>query len=337
MTTEIGSSHTVNNDTSSFAAAELIALLGSDNTATGNNGVDIGKYLSDPTNILNLVSTTTGDTNEALKRELIQSANTTTNNNNNAAAQAPTACVTINNQLTALIPPISREVLQLVEELHLSEVEGLCLYVRAREEVGRLMVGDGSSNGGGSNGGGSNGGAASSNSSAEEEDDFVTMLIEGGRVGFEKSQQQQGSSSSNTTTTMQTDSNNTQQQPPPPSRIIQTARRLFFHERSALLSTVYNLIRHRVEAYTTLVSNEDHDGDDDNDRGTNKSSTSAVLVATDQLVTNGLVDNLIKTVRELTGVMEGIANGLRNGGGGAGAASSTTTATPPPSSTGFGT
>jgi len=163
-------------------------------------------------------------------------------------------------------------------------------------------------------------------------------LIEGGRVGFEKSRQhhQQQGSSSNNTTTMQTDSSSNTQ--PPPSRIIQTARRLFFHERSALLSTVYNLIRHRVEAYTTLVSNEDHDDDDNIDRGNNKSSsTSAVLVATDQLVTNGLVDNLIKTVRELTGVMEGIANGLRNGGGaGAGAASNTTTP-PPGGPTGFGT
>ncbi|KAK1735048.1 hypothetical protein QTG54_014114 [Skeletonema marinoi] len=185
MTTEIGSSHNVvNNDTtSSFAAAELIALLGSDNT-TGNNGgpagIDIGKYLSDPTNILNLTTTTTGNTNnEALKQQLIQSANTTTNNTNNNTA--PTACVTINNQLTALIPPISRE-------------------------------------------------------------------------------------------------------------------------------------------------------------GSSKNGSSAVLVATDQLVTNGLVDNLIKTVRELTGVMEGIANGLRNGGGaGAGAASTTTAATPPGGPTGFGT
>ncbi|KAL7435715.1 hypothetical protein ACHAXM_004800 [Skeletonema potamos] len=142
---------------------------------------------------------------------------------------------------------------------------------------------------------------------------------------------------------MQTDSNNNNQQQQQSSsllptattsRIIQTARKIFFHERSALLSTVYNLIRHRVEAYTDIISHDDDDDNNDNHGGggtnyneygdeynrgissgggsSSNGTSDTILVATDQLVTNGLVMNLIKTVRELSLLMEDIANGLRS-------------------------
>ena len=64
------------------------------------------------------------------------------------------------------------------------------------------------------------------------------------------------------------------------------ALRLHFHERTATLRTIMDLIRHRVEVYDNVVDSR-------------STATESILIATDQLLDAGLVTNLIKYI-ELT-------------------------------------
>ena len=319
-----------------FASIEMIRLLATDNN--NNNGGGMGKSLSDLAPIIQLHSSTHPSLRSALVSTAASHAtnNNNTNNNNSMPNTASTPCVTINSQNTALIPPVAKDIVTLMEELHLEEVQAVALYVWANEVVNQSQQQqfDGSD-------------------MDDDSGEFVNMLIQGGKVGFESnnyssSSQQLQNNNSNTTATatdkMDTDtSNQQQQQQTKPSRIIQKARQLYFRERSALLATVHNLICHRVEAYTELVVSSEEEIDNGEtttttstsggDKSNNNSNVnkSAVLMATDQLIANGLVDSLIKTVKELSGVMEGISKGLRNG---------TTSAAmqPPPTATAtFGT
>jgi len=201
-------------------------------------------------------------------------------------------------QARAVTPHIAREVLRLSDELHLGETEALALYVAACA----LQAGGGSHGHDGEDGDvmatESEGDGGREDDDYDDDDDgFVQMLIEGGMVGFRTQSPPEPSTSQPPQFPSQPPAES-----PRPSRTLRTARRLFFRERSALLSAIHEVIRHRVEAADRAGRQNDgrHGGDRE-----------AMLVATDPLLKAGLVTNLIKTIRELTASMEGLARGLR--------------------------
>ncbi|KAL7539868.1 hypothetical protein ACHAXR_012321 [Thalassiosira sp. AJA248-18] len=336
--TSSGGGGSSSSSSSSFAAQELIHLLSTANKSGGRGEEDapVGAYLANPTSLLKFSG---ADAN--LRRQLQPNAapppvaagntafgnntaaaaaannnamnnNTTTNNNNNAY-------ITLKGQLTAVTPKIAREALQLAEELHLTEVEALGLYAEAN-----IMVHNGN-----------NRQEEEGKYEDEQQGDFVKMLIRGGKVGFETKDdtKQQQAGVGQQQNPMGTNNQQQQQQasfqpqkdtetttPRPYSAVVQTAQRLFFQERSALLATISDLIRHRVEAADGITSQQSsstdlvmHDGNShgESSNGASSASSSAVLVATDQLLKAGLVTNLIGTVRELTGMIAEIGERLK--------------------------
>ena len=326
-----------------FAAVELTNLLSTTSNTTnvsiGGEEEDgpVGAALANPTNILTF-STPDAALRNQLQPSLQLSAATNATANAGGggfggsslfgsappatsyvpAAAPPTnnekainAYITLHNKKTALTPQIAKEALQLADELHLAEGEAIALYAMAMEVSQNEH-----------NGGRSGIGNGSSGRSVDGEE-FVSMLVRGGKVGYEKKdgqQQQQG---------MQQQGGLQQQQPPPQktstklpsSPVVATAQRLFFQERSALLTTVLNLIKNRIEAADGITANAAAaaqgttelvlHGNNTNGGG-GSTSTSAMLEATNQLLKAGLVSNLIQTVRELTNKIGEIGATLKN-------------------------
>jgi len=303
---------------SSFAAKELIHTLSTVND--NNHGGDaagegptnpVGQHLANPTSLLKFTVA-----NPDLRRQLNPNTNNAAKVATNTAANATTkpapAYITLKGHLTFVTPQIARDALQLADELHLGEVEALGLYAEAK-----ILTEDGNNRGDGFEEGGMEWESSGKNSTSAaqtkwEEDEFVRLLIKGGKVGFET---KKGPQSLIKSTVQQ------QQQQPlqskkekksrPPSATVCTARRLFFRERAALLTTLSDLVRHRVEAADEVVASSQSSGAMTEDRPP-KSSASAVLAATDQLLKAGLVNNLIKTVRELTAQMVQIGETLKS-------------------------
>jgi hypothetical protein len=179
--------------------------------------------------------------------------------NQNQQNQSQPVCVTLNDRAASITSSIAKDVLRLSNELHISVVDALSLFA----EANALVV--------------------NNEHRKELEDDFVDILICNGKMGLEDETKH--------------DKKPTKQQMMrnhDDSAIISTARHLFFHERAALLSTILDLIRYRIQA-----AEESH-------------SVSPIIVATDQLLQSGLVTNLIASVRELNDMSRELRRGLKN-------------------------
>uniref|UniRef100_A0A7S3VEG0 Uncharacterized protein n=1 Tax=Chaetoceros debilis TaxID=122233 RepID=A0A7S3VEG0_9STRA len=84
---------------------------------------------------------------------------------------------------------------------------------------------------------------------------------------------------------------------------VRRAMNLYFLERGHALHTLLMLIHHRISASTTLTSGGASAGDDndnDNDNATVVAGARVILEATDQLLDQNLISNLIACIEELT-------------------------------------
>mmetsp|Transcript_23919 Transcript_23919/g.51166 ORF Transcript_23919/g.51166 Transcript_23919/m.51166 type:complete len:218 (-) Transcript_23919:388-1041(-) len=126
-----------------------------------------------------------------------------------------------------------------------------------------------------------------------EGDEFVTMLIKGSKVGFEtrKTRHPTAAAAQQQQQEQRTPQSQEEKEERPVSATVRAARRLFFRERAALLATLSDLVRHRVEAADGIAASP-------------SSKLSVVLAATDQLLKAGLS-------RELTAQMIEIGETLK--------------------------
>ena len=174
--------------------------------------------------------------------------------------QTQQVTVTLSDKPASITQSIAKDVLCLSDELHLSVSDAVALFAEANALVTRNEA-----------------------ESKELEDDFVEVLIRNGKMGL-------GDEKSDSETNKQA----LQQREEDISPVIQTARRLFFHERAALLSTILDLVRYRIEATENL------------------NGTSPIIVATDQLLQSGLVTNLVASIRELNDMTRELRRDLKN-------------------------
>lgn len=174
--------------------------------------------------------------------------------------QTPRVTVTLSDKPASITQSIARDVLRLSDELHLSVSDAVALFAEANALVTRHEDGR-----------------------TEFDDDFVKVLIRNGKMGLDD-EKLDGEAKNKTP----------QRREGGVSRIIQTARHLFFHERAALLSTILDLVRYRIQA-----------AEESND-------TSPIIAATDKLLQSGLVTNLIASIRELNDMTRELRRDLKN-------------------------
>ncbi|KAL9186739.1 hypothetical protein ACHAXT_010459 [Thalassiosira profunda] len=299
----------------------------------GNGGTDgeegpVGQCLANPTAILTFAAPDgglrgrlrpSGATNAAPAPTAFGAAPNAPNNANNsnaATAGGNLAYVKLRGKLTAVTPRIASEVFQLADELKIGEGEALSLYA----EAVRRSSNDGGGGESGGIGGNENWGEirgtdweASGDKrrrvddpyyegeEEEDDDEFVRMLVRGGRAGCEAKKQPGEWGPTATGGQIQPPQQQqpaSEEAPTPQSAAVRAARRLFFRERSALLATLSDLIRHRVEAADQVTSNATAASVENG--GSAQGAPNAMLAATDQLLQGGLVGNLIATVKELT-------------------------------------
>jgi hypothetical protein len=247
----------------------------------------IGKSLADPTGILkrgvqeeglrsalvkccessSAASTTTSGTSGGLFGGTSAFGGSLGQTNQQQQQQQQQVVITLHSKPTAITPSISKDVLLLSNELHLSIAESVALFA----ETNALILGN-------------EGDGDTIMERKAIDDDFVESLICSGRIGFEEDGGEKVSASSSKATKKQEDV----------SAVVHMARHLFFHERAALLYTILDLIRHRIQAAdeTSATGNP-------------------IIVATDQLLQAGLVVNLINAIRELNDMTREIRGGLK--------------------------
>ena len=167
-------------------------------------------------------------------------------------------CVMLQGNEASITPSIAKDILRLSDELHISTVDAVALFAEANALVVR------------------------NEERHELEDNFVDVLIRNGKMGIENNKIIE----SKTTQMKQHDADL--------STVVQAARHLFFHERAALLTTVVDLVRYRIQAAEEM------------------NNTSPIIVATDQLLHSGLVTNLVATIRELNDMSRELRQGLKN-------------------------
>jgi hypothetical protein len=200
----------------------------------------------------------------------------------NQQTQSQPVCVTLNERAASITPSIAKDVLCLSNELHISEVDALSLFA----EANALVV--------------------NNEQRKELEDDFVDILMSNGKMGMEDKIKRE-----------QKPTKQHMMRNGKDSTIINTARHLFFHERAALLYTILDLIRYRIQA-------------------AEETNSSPIIVATDQLLQSGLVLNLIASVRELNDTSRELRRGLKNAIAEKERRRSMGTATATPAGTSFG-
>ena len=257
-------------DRAEGGSRELIHLL----SVSGEEEA-IGKSLADPTGILkrgvqeeglrsalvkccessSAASSTTSGTSGGLFGGTSAFGGSLGQTNQQQQQQQQQVVITLHSKPTAITPSISKDVLLLSNELHLSIAESVALFA----ETNALILGN-------------EGDGDTIMERKAIDDDFVESLICSGRIGFEEDGGEKVSASSSKATKKQEDV----------SAVVHMARHLFFHERAALLYTILDLIRHRIQAAdeTSATGNP-------------------IIVATDQLLQAGLVVNLINAIREL--------------------------------------
>ena len=290
------SSSTTNNKTegaastlNSFASLELVRLLrvvDDDN----NDNVDetcLGRQLSEPASSLHNNNTNNyikrhDDDDDELIVEKIRKVAAASLSSSCGDELKMTAGVHIRRQshdgtttIAAITPEYARGIVRLMEELNLRPRMAIALYVEAM----------------------SSSSSSQSDDDVDEDDSYdndndmegggygrrVRTLIKVGMAGREEDDNNDDVGMNDNDDDGASSSGRRQRA----ENTHRAALRLHFHERSATLRTIMDLIRHRVEVYDNVV---------DSSRST---TTESILIATDQLLDAGLVTNLIKYI-ELT-------------------------------------
>ena len=209
-----------------------------------------------------------------------------------------------NGTVAGMTPQILDEILTLSDELRISEVDAASLYAGASDvttrrwlegrlsrsfvgaavAAGRANDGDDDYDGSSSSGGGGGGGAS-----------VAQPPLGQGYPSWS------GANSADAAAGTATASSKRSHIPEDPlssprfgDDVLSAARELYFYERSCLLSTLFMIIRARVEAASNLLHGTGDNG------ATSTSGAGAVLAATDQLLNADLVSNLVASARELT-------------------------------------
>ena len=257
--------------------------------------------------------------------------------------------------IVAIITPrISHEILQLASELHLEHIAACALYAEAKA----ILLSSSSSS--------SSHRATTSSSDIDNNNDddaflhqlhdnnnnnsrnsrsrsdYVTMLLRMGQAGYyhhvnsfsdknnDGTKNSFSSSTIPTTTTTTTTTlsmTTTTTTADEEDRAVRNiAHHLYFRDRSSILSILYDLIQHRVEAASDILEETTMTTTTAATGGNH--SKNAILIGTDQLLEAGLVTNLMNIVRELTGKIDVIDRSLKKkeeseGGGGGDVNSST--------------
>ena len=208
--------------------------------------------------------------------------------------------------IAGMTPQILREIETLSDDLRISEADAASLYAGASDVTNRRWL------------------------EGRLDRSFVGAAVAAGRAnddtnggggaGGQQQQQQPGLSAANSAdaaagtgasmdTSAASSSASYQDDPLSPPRfgedVLRAARELYFHERSCLLSSLLLLIRARVEASSHIL--QDADG------MASASSARAVLQATDQLIENDLVGNLVQVARDLTAKITDIGRKIAEG------------------------
>lgn len=288
---------------SRFASQELIQLLNtSTTTKSGRKGMDgeeigegpVGSYLCNPTSIITTLSTCPPTNPPEFRKKLLQMAShytnpshTTTTQSNNASPSNE-GYVILNNQLTIITPQIAKDVLTISKCLYIDEMDAICLYAESR----RIIC-----NSGGDVDRNNHSVEGSSEERRVMRSEFVNLLIKGGKVGYSETRKQKEEIYERAG--QPSPSKRNKKESSATTVAVQTAQNIYFTERSALLSTISDLIKHRIEIADVLSSSSSINGN---------SSEDTILIATDQLLKSGLISNLIQNVKELTGKINDIRN-----------------------------
>ena len=303
-----------NNDLDAQELMYLLQTTGAGDTSGASSGEDgpVGHLLSKPEPL------TMVPPDPALRQKLRANPyvllQREVNNSTNGTAGGGTAGAgnDAGGTIAGMTPQILREIEALSDDLRISETDAASLYAGASDVTnrrwleGRLdrsfvgaAVAAGRANDGGGDSGGGGGGA---NGQQRQQPGLSTANSADAAAGTGAS-----------TATTSASSSSYQDDPLSPPRfgedVLRAARELYFHERSCLLSSLLMLIRARVEASSHILGLQDADGM----ASASASSARAVLQATDQLIENDLVGNLVQLARDLTTKITDIGRKIAEG------------------------
>ena len=180
--------------------------------------------------------------------------------------------ITLQGKLTRTTPQILNEIFSLADDLQISEISAIALYAEASNPRTRKWL----------------------------EDRIPQLFVDTASIPAQTSQYQSSNSESLSTETKQNFSQSSKLSSRRKNHstgplnlgndVPKAARELFFHERSCLLSSLLLLIKERIAAVSQLeyLSNRTNCYSD------------AVIHATDELLNNKLIPNLISCIKNLT-------------------------------------
>ena len=319
-----------NND---LDAQELMYLLqttggggggGASSGASGGDDGPVGHLLSKPEPL------TMVPPDPALRQKLRanpyvllqRDVNNSTNGTGTAAINDSGSGNDAGGTIAGMTPQILREIETLSDDLRISETDAASLYAGASDvtnrrwlegRLDRSFVGAAVAAGRANDGGGSGGANGQQQQQQRQQPGLSTANSADAAAGTGASTATSASASSSSSSSYQDD-------PLSPPRfgedVLRAAQELYFHERSCLLSSLLMLIRARVEASShILLGLQDADGmaSASVSASASASSARAVLQATDQLIENDLVGNLVQLARDLTTKITDIGRQIAEG------------------------